>query len=181
MTSIRPMLVSEIPGHRNRIAAAGHVFVQPKLDGWCCMANTRTRRIYTRSGREIITLPHINAALPSGGPEWLHGELWRKGWDCNDTQMAVKHGALRVELHVFDCVSDEGFGGRSRKVMSNVSSNIIVKVPTISGVPHTQIRSLYDTFLSAGYEGIIIRLDGHGYYHGRSINVFKMKPGTEGV
>ncbi len=59
-----PMLVSELPGHMNRINAAPYVFVQPKLDGHCCMANTRTRKIYTRSGHEITTLPHINTALP---------------------------------------------------------------------------------------------------------------------
>jgi ATP-dependent DNA ligase len=177
-----PQLVSETPGHTNRINAEPYVFVQPKLDGWCCMANTRTRKIYTRSGREITTLPHINAALPETGPEWLHGELWREGATCDTVQSMVKRGDLSLEFHVFDCVSEGGFGHRASTILGTVTftGNIVKRVNTYS-IDTKDITWNYYKFLDAGYEGIIIRLDGHGYYHGRSRNVFKIKPGTEGV
>ena len=179
-----PMLVSEIPGHRDRIMSQDYVFVQPKLDGWRIMGNTRTRKIYTRSGREITTLPHINAALPVDGPEWLDGELWKAGANCDDVQSMVKRGDPSLEFHVFDCVSVGGFGYRMKRISDIAFNDIIKIVPTIE-VPASQkgkhIKEVYKTFLSASYEGIIIRLDGHGYEHGRSLNVFKMKPGTEGV
>lgn len=176
-----PQLVSEIPGHRDRIMSEPYVFVQPKLDGWCCMANTVTRKIYTRSGAEIVNLPHINAALPVYGPEWLHGELWKPGANCDDIQSMVKRGSDEVELHVFDCVSDEGFGPRTVSLINPIVARETVKrVPTYQASPE-QIEDFYDRFISDGYEGIIIRLDGHGYHHGRSVNVFKMKPGTEGA
>ena len=176
-----PQFVSEIPGHRSRIMSAGYVFVQPKLDGWCCMANTRTRKIYTRSGREITTLPHINAALPTTGPEWLHGELWKDGANCDTVQSMVKRGDPTLELHVFDCVSSEPFMVRIIDAFShNLSNDIIPNVSTYEIRP-CRISEHYARFLAQGYEGIIIRLDGHGYHHGRSVNVFKMKPGTEGL
>ena len=176
-----PMLVSEIPGHQGRINSQPYVFVQPKLDGHCCMANTRTRRLYSRQGHEITTLPHINAALPTTGPEWLHGELWRKGWTANDVTVAIKRGLVRVQLHVFDCVSDEGFGKRSACMAIDYNYNDVIKrVPTYS-IDIKDITWNFYKYIDAGYEGMIIRLDGHGYYHGRSQNVFKMKPETEGV
>ena len=178
-----PMLVSEIAGHTNRIGAEPYVFVQPKLDGWCCMANTRTRCIYTRSGDEITNLPHINAALPTACPEWLHGELWKAGCNCDDVQSMVKRGDSSLEFHVFDCVSDEGFGARIVDVIETIAyirARPYRLVQTYTIKP-SDISEYYARFLSEGYEGMIIRLDGHPYYHGRSRNVFKMKPAPEVV
>jgi len=181
-----PMLVSEIPGHQGRINAQPYVFVQPKLNGHCCMANTRTRRIYSREGHEIKTLPHINAALPVDGPEWLHGELWEYEATSDDVAVMIKQGDTSLEFHVFDCVSDLGFGQRIAHLIGyhkfnlNFKRDICIRVPTYEITPE-QIEDYYARFIQDGYEGIIIRLDGHGYYYGRSQNVFKMKPETEGV
>jgi ATP-dependent DNA ligase len=179
----KPMLVSEIPGHRGRILAQPHVFVQPKLDGWCCMANTRTRRIYTRSGAEITTLPHINAALPAAGPEWLHGELWAYGLNSDNVQSMVKRGDASIQFHVFDCVSEDGWSNRDFMVDCFCSGRRMAGIHTVDTfkIKPVDIPRFYRIFINDGYEGIIIRLDGHGYEHKRSINVFKMKPGTEGV
>lgn len=182
-TAAAPMLISEIPGHRGRILAEDYVYVQPKLDGWCCMANTRTRKLYTRSGKEISTLPHINAALPMEGPEWLHGELYVHGAGVDTVQSMVKRGDERVELHVFDCVSDEPFAVRIERVLelatNGAAINDVIKVvPTVWTKP-AQVPEFYRAAVIAGWEGLIIRLDGHGYEHGRSVNIFKMKPGTE--
>ena len=175
-----PMLVSEIAGHTNRINAEPYVFVQPKLRGWCGMANTLTRKIYTRSGAEITNMPHINAALPVDGPEWLHGEYYIHGKELDGVdQGLIKRGDPSVEFHVFDCVSDEGFEKRNDIIMEIWDNDTIKKVPTLVTGENKYIIEMYERCLSQGYEGIIIRLDGHGYEHGRSLNVFKMKPGTE--
>ena len=174
-----PMLVSEIPGHRGRINAAEYVFVQPKMDGHCCMANTRTRKIYTRSGHEITTLPHINAALVSEGPEWLHGELWKDGATSDSVGVMINMGWTSLELHVFDCVSDEGFEDRFFYYPIQDYLDGPIKYVRAKRIAPNHINYHYARFINDGYEGIIIRLDGHGYYHGRSQNVFKMKPGTE--
>ena len=175
-----PQLVSEIPGHQGRINSQDYVFVQPKLDGHCCMANTRTRRIYSRSGREITTLPHINAGLVSEGPEWLHGELWKSGATADSVGAMIRTGDASLELHVFDCVHSDPFFLRYVEQIPVFSDGPIRNVDTMQIRPD-EININYQVILALGYEGIIIRLDGHGYYHGRSQNVFKMKPGTEGV
>jgi ATP-dependent DNA ligase len=144
------------------------------------MANTRTRKIYTRAGHEIKTLPHINAALPVDGPEWLHGELYRHGVELNEIQSMIKRGSDEIEFHVFDCVDSGRFGHRAAIIVGTITftGNKVKRVPTYKIMPE-QIKDYYTRYLDAGYEGIIIRLDGHGYEHHRSINVFKMKPGTE--
>ena len=178
-----PMLVSEIPGHMGRINSQDYVFVQPKLNGHCCMANTRTRRIYSRQGHEITTLPHINAGLPTGGPEWLHGELWKYGATADSVDVMIKRGDTLLELHVFDCVSDMGWGERDFIVdcfCGGKRGSLIYTIDTFKIAP-SDIKRFYRMFINDGYEGMIIRLDGHPYYHGRSQNVFKMKPETEDV
>jgi ATP-dependent DNA ligase len=187
-----PMLVSETPGHKERIRGAGHVFVQPKLDGWRCMANTRTRKIYTRTGREITTLPHINAALPTEGPEWLDGELYKHRVGVDKVQSMAKRGDGTLKFHVFDCVEDLPFEVRMQIVYEAMLSRPIITEPnwghneTVRPVIYSkampfEIDRLYHRYLLHGYEGIIVRLDGVGYEHKRSVNVFKIKPGTEGV
>jgi len=192
--AIKPMLVSETPGHKARIMSQPFVYVQPKRDGWCCVANARTRKIYTRNGNEITNLPHINEGLPEAGPEWLHGELYIEGGNCDDVQRAVKNGdpEKAIGLFVFDCVLDEEFGSRIERVYDAMSHRPLIWEPhwavndTVRPVIHTQImtyeiQKFYERYLAEGYEGIIIRLTGATYEHGRSINVFKIKPGTEGV
>jgi hypothetical protein len=179
-----PMLVSELAGHHNRIRSQSYVFVQPKLNGWCCMANTRTRKIYTRAGHEIKTLPHINAALPVDGPEWLHGELYRHDSTLDEIQSMIKRGSDEIEFHVFDLVDSEPFEARVSYLFAkyeffwNGNNNPLKIVPSFK-IKTDQIINYYQNFLNRNYEGIIIRLDGHGYEHHRSINVFKMKPDTE--
>lgn len=175
-----PMLVSEIPGHQGRINAEPYLFVQPKLDGHCCMANTRTRRIYSRQGHEITTLPHINAALPTKGPEWLHGELWKPGATSDSVAVMIRCGDISLRLHVFDYVSDEEFSIREHQLNRIPFNETFDTVPTLKIAP-SNIKQYYKHMLSLGYEGMIIRLDGHPYYHGRSQNVFKMKPKQEDV
>lgn len=171
-----PMLLSEIPGHRTDIMAQDYVYVQPKLDGWRCLANTRTGRIYTRSGREITTLPHVQATLPSSGPEWLDGELYAHGYNVDQIQSMIKQGDHRIRLHVFDTVSAMPFSYRYKDVRA--LSEHINTVEAIRIRPQ-EITVYYKEYLAQGYEGLVIRLDGHAYKHGRSLNIFKMKPGTE--
>jgi ATP-dependent DNA ligase len=180
---VSPMLVSEIPGYRDRIMSQPYVFVQPKLDGWRCMANTRTRKIYTRSGAEITTLPHINAALPIDGPEWLDGELYRHGHTLDEIQSMIKRGDDRIEFHVFDCVSGEKWSQRDFFVDCFCGGQRMAGIFTLDTykIPPSDIKRFYRMLINDGYEGIIIRLDGVGYEHCRSVNVFKMKPGMEGV
>jgi ATP-dependent DNA ligase len=177
---VKPMLVSEIPGHRDRIMDQPYVFIQPKLDGWCCMANARTKKIYTRSGREITNLPHVTAWLPNDGPEWLHGELYAHGYTLEEIGAMIHAGSNIIELHVFDAACEGDFSKRWSKVPTfSCHATIRLVVPIVTRPPH--IKTHYKEFLSNGYEGIIIRLDGHTYEHKRSVNVFKMKPGLEGV
>ena len=177
LSFVHPMLLSEIPGHRELINSQESVYIQPKLKGWCGMANTRTRNIYTRNGREITTMPHINAALPTDGPEWLHGEYYAHGFTEDEIAAMIRRGDSGVKFHVFDCVSDDPFSARYIDI-SNVENEHIKLVHTgICGPAY--VHHIYNAHLKAGYEGCVIRLNGYAYRHGRSMFIFKMKPGTE--
>lgn len=176
---VSPMLVSEITEYlKHIIMSQEYVLLQTKINGWCCMANTRTRKIYSRNGHEITTLPHINAALPVDGPEWLHGELYKHGFELNEIMSMIKLGNNKIEFHVFDCVSDNPFSLRWIEQVPIFTGGPIYNVQTIQITPK-EIHQAYELSLKDGFEGVIIRLDGHGYEHNRSVNVFKMKPNTK--
>lgn len=174
-----PTLVSEIPGYRDLIMSQPHVLMQPKLAGWCGIANTVTRRIYTRKGYEITNMPHINVSLPTQNcPEWVHGEYYIHGRTEDEMQSLIKLGDARVQFHIFDVVSNESAERRQARVVDINTNDVIKIVPALPMHPD-DIHGFYEACLADGYEGAIIRIEDYGYRHGRSPRIFKIKPGIE--
>ena len=160
------MLISEAPWYMQKINAADSVYIQPKLNGWRCVMNTRTGTLYSRNGN-IINLLHIKA--PANSPEWIDGELYYHGVDLGTIQSMIKKQDTRIRLHVFDAITTGVFSERWEKIKG---LNNAVQTHKIKP---SEIDRYYRDFLKAGYEGAIIRLNTP-YENKRSENIFKMKP-----
>ena len=82
-----------------------------------------------------------------------------------------------VQFHVYDYI-DGKYDSYKRRMHSLVTSDLYC--PSIQYVPaklvdsYNYARTIHATFLSEGYEGSIIRLDGV-YKHGRSYDLMKFK------
>jgi ATP-dependent DNA ligase len=172
------MLLSEIPGHRSDILAQEYVYIQPKINGWRTMLNTRTGKFYSRSGREITTMDHILELVPQDAPEWLDGELYAHGYSLDEIQSMIKQGDPRIQFHVFDVVWGLPYSLRYEAVR-----HLSERMHTVEAVliRPSYIMPYFRDYLDQGYEGAVIRLDGHPYVHGRSTSIFKLKPGMEGI
>jgi ATP-dependent DNA ligase len=177
---MKPMLISEYPDHIDLVNSQQYVFIQPKLDGFRAIGNTKTGEIISREGNTFV-LPHISVELielgKKGFPEWLDGELYKHGKTLGQIQSMIRKSSDEIEFHVFDFISKGGFLERFNKheIIDKLSGLHIEIVLTFRVSPE-RIMNYYEYFLNKGYEGAVIRLDNRPYEQFRSNQALKMKP-----
>lgn len=169
------MLLSEYPYYINKINAEDNVFIQPKLNGWRAIINTKTGIIYSRSGR-IITLPHISKDILSINnlPEWLDGELYIHTGNADTIHSAIAIQDTRIKFYCFDCITDDIQADRINAINKIKETENIRIVSTVQIKPE-KIHFFYMEYLKMGLEGAVIRLNTY-YENRRSRNIFKLKP-----
>jgi len=178
--NIKPMLISEYPCFTDFVGKQKYVFIQPKLDGWRAIYDKRENKLYTRSGEEIKTLPHINTAMQQAtkkiSARYVDGEIYKHGYRLSKIQSGIKKGDTNLQFHVFDFVLCwEPYLKRS-KLLSKIIQNESVKTIENHVISPVKIDGYYQEFLLNKYEGAIVRVDGIGYEQKRSENILKIKP-----
>ncbi|KQS75068.1 hypothetical protein ASG32_08195 [Methylobacterium sp. Leaf361] len=171
---------------------SGAVFSQPKLDGMRCKVNRHG--MWSRTGKPILSCPHIFASL---APAFINtpdleidGELYNHELRDNfnklmsvlrkskPTDADIAEAASVAQFHVYDLYRPgKNFGDRYRALelfVDNLGAPEIVLVPTVEVSGIEQLDTAYGSYLAAGYEGQIIRLDAE-YERKRSKNLLKRK------
>jgi len=185
-TKFKPMLAKEY--NVKALDKMGAIYSQPKLDGIRCIA--RADGLWTRSGKEIVSCPHIVEALAElfeANPDLiLDGELYNHDLkdDFNKITSTVRKTKLKpadietsrelVQYHVYDMYSDKSFFERITELESLGLSDPIVLVETAFVTDTESIDRLYGQYLEAGYEGQMIR-DDQSYENKRSKYLLKRK------
>lgn len=165
---------------------------QPKLDGIRCIISKQG--MYSRSGEEIISCPHIYEEVKylfDTNPDLiLDGELYNHSLKedfnkitslikttKNITAISLAETASLVEYHIYDFYSEtETFSMRNK--MLNVtfmdSFNMIKQVSTFLCKNQEELDESYQTYLMEGYEGQMIRSDSV-YENKRTKSLIKRK------
>ena len=187
---IKPMLAHKYDD--SRVDWSQPVYIQPKLDGVRCVFTKNGA--FSRTGKQFKNVAHIELALLSffkHSPDViLDGELYnhklkndfekiislvRKQKPTADDRLDAQH---LVQFHVYDYISAPVYDSYKTRMQQLVTSDIydaqIKYVPAKLVDSYNYARDLHATFLSEGYEGSIIRLDGL-YKHGRSYDLMKFK------
>jgi DNA ligase-1 len=187
---ILPMLANSWDDRNNHISEP--FYVQPKLDGVRCIMGQYQGALImlTRTGKVIQTMGHImddvGCTLNEG--EFLDGELYSDQLTfeeisglCRTTSKTHQH--IQIKFHCFDffkldALSDP-FEQRFKKLetlFKNLPHLHLHKVETTRVLSKKMINRWHDTFVSKGFEGIIIR-DANGTYelNERSNHLLKMK------
>ena len=187
---IKPMLAHKYDD--SRVDWSQPVYIQPKLDGVRCVFTKDGA--FSRTGKQFKNVAHIELALLSffkHSPDViLDGELYnhklkndfekiislvRKQKPTADDRLDAQH---LVQFHVYDYISAPVYDSYKTRMQQLVTSDIydaqIKYVPAKLVDSYNYARDLHATFLSEGYEGSIIRLDGL-YKHGRSYDLMKFK------
>ena len=186
---IKPMLAHKYED--SRVDWSKPVYIQPKLDGVRCLFTKDGA--YSRTGKQFKNLAHIERELIpffKDRPDLvLDGELYNhklkhdfekiisivsKQKPTDTDRLDAQH---LVQFHVYDYI-DGKYDSYKRRMHNLVTSSLYS--PSIQYVPaklvdsYNYARDLHATFLSEGYEGSIIRLNGL-YKHGRSYDLMKFK------
>jgi DNA ligase-1 len=194
--TLKPMLAHKFDD--SRVDWSLPVYIQPKLDGVRCLFTKNGA--YSRAGNKFMNLAHIELALipffKTNPFMILDGELYnhdlkndfekiislvRKQKPTADDRLEAQE---LVQFHVYDYFdigipgSDGTYNPYKSRMQNLVTSDIYDKqikyVPAKLVDSYNYARDIHATFLSEGYEGSIIRLNGL-YKHGRSYDLMKFK------
>ena len=187
---MKPMLAHKFDD--SRVDWSQPVYIQPKLDGVRCLFTKDGA--YSRTGKEFMNVAHIRTTLLpffNQHPDVvLDGELYnhelkhdfekiislvRKQKPTADDRLEAQQ---LVQFHVYDYFDGVIYDSYKTRMQMLVTSDIygrhIKYVPAKLVDSYNYARDIHATFLSEGYEGSIIRLDGL-YKHGRSYDLMKFK------
>ena len=188
--TLKPMLAHKYD--ESRVDWSQPVYIQPKLDGVRCLFTKHGA--YSRTGKKFMNLAHIELALIPFFKQQpdvvLDGELYnhklkrdfekiislvRKQKPTADDRLDAQH---LVQFHVYDYFDGVAYDSydtrRDQLICSNIYDAQIKYVHAKKVTSYEQARDFHATYLSEGYEGSIIRLDGL-YKHGRSYDLMKFK------
>jgi len=194
-----PMLAHAWEDHKDKITFP--CFVQPKLDGARCIAiksNAEGVKLYSRTGKETNTVPHINFELMQimrDGEIW-DGELYEHDADFNDSVGSLRatvntnsNATAKIKYWVYDCPRIEelkeeaGFAARYQRLerriqtLSNVRSRPmdVVLVPTHEVFNADAIPALHKQYTADAYEGVMVRQKNMKYTQKRTNTLLKYK------
>jgi len=168
------------------------VFIQPKLDGVRCLFTKDGA--YSRNHKQFMNVKHIEMALESFFDQHpdivLDGELYnhklkrdfekiislvRKQKPTDTDRLDAQH---LVQFHCYDYFDGVRYDSydtrRDQLICSDIYDAQIQFVPAKRVYNYDNAREIHSEYLSEGYEGSIIRLDGL-YKHGRSYDLMKFK------
>ena len=186
---MKPMLAHKFDD--SRVDWSLPVYIQPKLDGVRCLFTKDGA--YSRAGNKFMNLAHIELALIPFFQQQpdvvLDGELYnhelrndfekiislvRKQKPTADDRLEAQK---LVQFHCYDYFDGVIYDSYKTRMQNLVTADLYDKVhyvPARLVDSYNYARDIHATFLSEGYEGSIIRLDGL-YKHGRSYDLMKFK------
>jgi len=180
----RPMLATPIEKVKPEKIDWSSAYVQPKLDGH--RALFKDGILYSRQGKPL-ELPHIMKAIAESGLDHLHldGELYVHGRPLQEVSRLIKKytaDSLEVKYHIYDCVMDDIFLGRSLAIHEGLQdetyqdSHHIELVDTILVTSIDEVMAFHENFRQQGYEGTMLRYGDEHYRDGkRSQALLKIK------
>jgi ATP-dependent DNA ligase len=168
-------------------------FADAKLDGERCRQLNHDNLLVSSELTPIISMPHITRALEKLGsnyPFLLDGELYRHGWKFEEIHSCVSRtvnphpSAHEIKLHVYDYWNQPLTPQFQRRAdlqkMRKFFPPEIVLVPTKICYSLDDVLLAMDSFVSEGYEGIVVRHPGNLYVSRspayRSPYLMKFKP-----
>lgn len=164
-------------------------FAQPKLDGIRMIAiiNNGHCTLWTRTRKPITGIPHIQRELEALFPNGYHvfdGEAYNHSFK-KDFEKIVSYirqeepidGHEDVQYHIYDMPIPGTFSERLKRIYTEIPdiAKYLFRVNTVFVETEDESIGVFESFLAAGYEGMILR-NADGLYVGkRSYDLQKVK------
>lgn len=182
---LAPMLAHKFRDHADKISYPA--CVQPKLDGIRCVAIMKNNvcTLWTRLRKPITSVPHIVQTIETlyaGQDIILDGELYNHDYRDNFQYIvslvkskSPKPDHTKVQFHIFDVVCNKRkFLERAADLKNDKSKHLhLVDTEVVETEADATIK--FNEYLSAGFEGCMIRNIDSVYEHSRSYNLQKIK------
>jgi len=167
----RPMLALPIEKAKN--ISLKNAVMQFKLDGTRCLLHgLATETVaYSRQGK-LLNIPHITEPLHLPEGVTIDGELYCHGETLQTICSWVKRYQLntsKLKFMAYDYISSDRYLERYSK-LQDIVANGPTSVEILANMPYTteaHLTQYFNTARAAGYEGLIVRLDGYGYITGK--------------
>lgn len=182
---VKPMLAAKYENAKLEFP----VYSQPKLDGIRCIA--RRDGLWTRQGKEIISVPHIHESLKElfdKNPDLvLDGELYNHDLKDDFNKITslvrktkpkpedIKEAKDLVQYHVYDVVMDAPLTERMDFINELNFKDPIVPVATLKADGQESLDQAYAEYIGDGYEGQMVRTNGVYQQNKRSKFLLKRK------
>jgi hypothetical protein len=178
----RPMLAKRyerVKGVQTQGAA-----LQYKLDGHRCQITKQNGKTfaYSKNGKIIHTIDHILEKVKLVEGETIDGELYIHGLSLQKIGSYVKkqHAeSFNLVFHAYDVHENTSYSIRYDKlkiIASRWNSDHLAIVETHWNTDPKEFPSRFRAARAAGYEGLMLRIEGAGYEAGkRSAALLKIK------
>lgn len=189
-----PMLAGD--WHTNKPESG---YSQPKMDGVRCIL--KKDGMWTRNGKPIVSCPHIIESMKDWFDKYpddvFDGELYsdklsdnfqkiislaRKTKDITSEEYAESEQFLKLYVYDYPGEAESVFGTRFmnfcnmyQKAFTDENRKYIEIVDTIFLANKDEMDAEYASYMEAGFEGQMIRLDLGPYEHKRSKQLLKRK------
>jgi len=189
LEGVDPMLAFPIEDKEKYVTFPA--LAQPKLDGFRCIAMIKNGsvRLFSRTRKEIKTLPHIVeelSAMFGNKTLILDGELYNHSLksDFNKIASTIKRDEVHpdhkiIQYHIYDVVDTENSYNQR---LFDVKEHIIAMEPlsiklvdTYTVNDRASLNKMHDMFCVEGFEGAMYRSSTGGYEQKRSPTLLKVK------
>lgn len=177
---IKPMLAQKFTDYKKKIQD-DDAFIQLKYNGHRCLITKQDGQIfaYSRNGKDMPGIPHILAEIDIPDGTIIDGEIYRHGMRLQEIASACKKlqpVSKMLQYVAYDIVLPYSFSERLDELKQQNLGSFTRIAPTKR---LNEIADLNDSMrkaLKAGYEGLMMRIDGTIYEAGRrSSSLLKIK------
>jgi DNA ligase 1 len=186
LEGVEPMLAFPIEKKEKHVVYPA--VAQPKLDGFRCVAivTNGKARLFSRTRKEITTLPHIIEQLESLFINiTLDGELYNHELKHDFPRLAsiIKRDELHpdhtlIQYHVYDVIHPGGYLSRTERMFSDIKNANLANIVVVSQMivnNKNELNQAFVDYLSENYEGAMYRSIEGEYENKRSANLLKVK------
>lgn len=191
---VNPMLAKSFDKDGAKISFPA--FVQPKLDGHRCVAIVQDGKatLWSRTRKPITGVPHIQRELEQRFGDRsetliLDGELYNHDYRHKFEELTSyirqetpKPGHEVVQYWVYDLVNDEPFSTRASRLIDlhlgdklGVGQPKVIMLPTDVVDDESAMMEVFNVYIKAGFEGLMLRNQRGLYKNSRSADLQKVK------
>jgi DNA ligase 1 len=164
------------------------VFIQPKLDGYRMLYDSFSKKLYTRTGKQVnldffedikAELDNVPIGYVLDGEFYSHDISFEKLGVIRKQTLSEQDKQLikKIKYFVYDIIdASKTFEERKELLKTFVHGEYVECLETLSADSHYDIEKYHKEYISKGYEGTIIR-NKNGLYRTniRSKDLLKYK------